>query len=995
MKKLLFILFIFISVFAQAQYRSVDWRFIPDSMVVVSTDTYLFKASPIDYNDPAAIDRTVGNYVVDFIGNVYKVTDSTSTTLTVFDEHGTGYAPQINQIARCYKSVVDGDVSFGSVGGVNYFPLDESAKWKLNAKDNELLARAIDTLGETSLTEGEYLKLQDSVMIWADTVTYIATKSDISSGGVGGSGTDNVIPRWDGTTDLEDGGIVDNSDATAMTITSSERIGLGDKTSPSYVLDVEDSYSLGYVSRFVNTSITGNGIYAKGGTNAGVYPLYVANTDNDALFRVAGDGEIRMGQYGIGTFTGTVAKYLAVDASGNILEASGTSGSGDDWGAQVVVSDATLSGTGITGDPLSAVSSGLWTSGTNGIELSTFSDNVGIGVASSTVSKLVVSSSIAAGYSSYFTNTSSSGHGLYLNSYGTSGPNTMLTLWNGATNRLAFVYDGSMVWKDLSFAPSAPTSGYGALYPIGGDLYWKTTTETTQLNTIGGDMTKSIYDTNSNNIVDNSEALNSQSASYYLDYDNFTDTPNAVSDAAYGSGWNGDVSTPASKNALYDKIEAIAGGTMTYPGAGIALSTGTAWGTSITNNSSNWNTAYGWGDHSTEGYLTTEVDGSITNELQTIDVFTLSGSTLYLSLSGVPQATALLSDLYQDASEVAITDAGGYYTGTDVETALQEIAGGGGFSDPMTDPGDLIFKNSSNVTTRLAAGAASTVLQSDGTNISWVTQGAGHDALSLNANASAAGLSLVTQELNYRAATNAQNGYMTSALVGNIETNNAKVSNVSTALTLGTPTSTTVPINSDGSSPDITLIEATTSTAGLLGSDKWDEIVVNSGFAATPSSVITAGTNLSWDGNTLNSIGTTEFDLLTSTVSTTSSTLSDITGLSFTAEANSDYEFEILLFLDNSGTFGSKFGLNYSSAGATVSGMIIGAVSNVTTPSGVILNFNTATSSYLTSISGGGISIKGILSTGANTGNFTPMFSSDGGTTNISAKSFMKISKIN
>ncbi len=31
---------------------------------------------------------------------------------------------------------------------------------------------------------------------------------------------------------------------------------------------------------------------------------------------------------------------------------------------------------------------------------------------------------------------------------------------------------------------------------------------------------------------------------------------------------------------------------MTYPIAGISLSTGTAWGTSITNNSTNWNTAY-------------------------------------------------------------------------------------------------------------------------------------------------------------------------------------------------------------------------------------------------------------------------------------------------------------------------------------------------------------------------------------------------------------------
>lgn len=39
------------------------------------------------------------------------------------------------------------------------------------------------------------------------------------------------------------------------------------------------------------------------------------------------------------------------------------------------------------------------------------------------------------------------------------------------------------------------------------------------------------------------------------------------------------------------------GGSMTYPSAGIAKSTGSAWDTSITDNSANWNTAYGWGAH--------------------------------------------------------------------------------------------------------------------------------------------------------------------------------------------------------------------------------------------------------------------------------------------------------------------------------------------------------------------------------------------------------------
>lgn len=46
------------------------------------------------------------------------------------------------------------------------------------------------------------------------------------------------------------------------------------------------------------------------------------------------------------------------------------------------------------------------------------------------------------------------------------------------------------------------------------------------------------------------------------------------------------------------------GGSMVYPDAGIAVSTGAAWAASITNNSSNWNTAYGWGNHASAGYLT-------------------------------------------------------------------------------------------------------------------------------------------------------------------------------------------------------------------------------------------------------------------------------------------------------------------------------------------------------------------------------------------------------
>jgi len=49
----------------------------------------------------------------------------------------------------------------------------------------------------------------------------------------------------------------------------------------------------------------------------------------------------------------------------------------------------------------------------------------------------------------------------------------------------------------------------------------------------------------------------------------------------------------------------------------------------------------------------------------------------------------------------------------------QSGSGGGGFTDPMTTRGDVIYKDISNITNRLPIGAVDQVLTSDGTDISW------------------------------------------------------------------------------------------------------------------------------------------------------------------------------------------------------------------------------------------------------------------------------------
>ena len=74
-----------------------------------------------------------------------------------------------------------------------------------------------------------------------------------------------------------------------------------------------------------------------------------------------------------------------------------------------------------------------------------------------------------------------------------------------------------------------------------------------------------------------------------------------------------------------------------------------------------------------------------------------------------------------------------------------------------------------------------------------------------------------------QSATNAQKGLATAAQITAIEANTGKAANVSTNLSEGEATETTVKVaSSDGT--DATLVSASTSRAGLLTKAKWDEI---------------------------------------------------------------------------------------------------------------------------------------------------------------------------
>lgn len=184
------------------------------------------------------------------------------------------------------------------------------------------------------------------------------------------------------------------------------------------------------------------------------------------------------------------------------------------------------------------------------------------------------------------------------------------------------------------------------------------------------------------------------------------------------------------------------GGSMVYPGAGLAKSTGSAWDTSVTDNSANWNTAYGWGDHAglywplsgtgnQNGDISIIPDGDYTRTLNIGDAtHNLLGFNLYadatyygsMTYQGQAQFNAGINISGDDTENITAGFTDGvdnttfnvqhnqillsHRTGRAIlfnNTGLQLTLG----SDAT---GDIFYRNSSGYLTRLPAGTNGHVL---------------------------------------------------------------------------------------------------------------------------------------------------------------------------------------------------------------------------------------------------------------------------------------------
>ena len=203
------------------------------------------------------------------------------------------------------------------------------------------------------------------------------------------------------------------------------------------------------------------------------------------------------------------------------------------------------------------------------------------------------------------------------------------------------------LWSKTSTNLSPATPGDELLLPANDKLAWQGGAGYIT----GGDTSVSIYTNNairfslgitdvilySGNIRGGStKAVNLGTTSHFFD--------NAYVDTLYIDDVNtyidiagGDM-TFTDTNSGTITLASLVAGAMVYPAAGIALSTGAAWSASITNNSANWNTAYGWGNHAGLYDPTGTASAAVSSHESTYNHTNYNTAYAHVSLTNNPHA---------------------------------------------------------------------------------------------------------------------------------------------------------------------------------------------------------------------------------------------------------------------------------------------------------------------------------------------------------------------
>ena len=171
----------------------------------------------------------------------------------------------------------------------------------------------------------------------------------------------------------------------------------------------------------------------------------------------------------------------------------------------------------------------------------------------------------------------------------------------------------------------------------------------------GGDMFKSVYDTNGNNIVDNSETLQGQNGAYYLNFNNFSNVP------VTSSGQFGLVKVDGTTITATDGvISSVGGGGMVYPsGSGIPTINSGSWGTTISPSTGflSWTgSAYSW---ATPTLTIRDIDGNPSITANTIE---FTNGTVSDQSNGVARVTISGGSMVYPAAGIAVSTGSAWTT---------------------------------------------------------------------------------------------------------------------------------------------------------------------------------------------------------------------------------------------------------------------------------------------------------------------------------------------
>ncbi len=217
------------------------------------------------------------------------------------------------------------------------------------AKSSEVIEKIRSLITSSArISSGKILTLKpDFIGQWTiDGITYNPPSS--GGGGVTGSGASGDVTFWNGATSITGDSTTPFYYTTGTQSGITGRLGLG-TSSPNFKMDISGGdlrFENNDGIRFGGTGSNNTAwrIYTTGSSNG---DLSIGNSQSSpylTLSKGTGSlGQVRFDLYGSGTYTGTAAYDLSVDASGNIIETA-TGGSGGSGVGSTI--DYTLPGNG-------------------------------------------------------------------------------------------------------------------------------------------------------------------------------------------------------------------------------------------------------------------------------------------------------------------------------------------------------------------------------------------------------------------------------------------------------------------------------------------------------------------------------------------------------------------------------------------------------------------------------------------------------------------------